>query len=103
MRFGSTAKVLAKCMLKYYKISECGGQHAVQPPPTVPTQIRCSILLRVKISIDTGTGAARSHQSTKLGHHDLHGVSRSGQSGAMTDTLHCLENGAVRLANTSSP
>ena len=23
MRFGSTAKVLAKCKLKYYKISEC--------------------------------------------------------------------------------
>ena len=23
MRFGSTAKVLAKCMLKYYRISEC--------------------------------------------------------------------------------
>ena len=25
MRFGSTAKVLAKCMLKYYRISECGA------------------------------------------------------------------------------
>ena len=25
MRFGSTAKVLAKCMLKYYRISECVG------------------------------------------------------------------------------
>ena len=24
LRFGSTAKVLAKCMLKYYRISECG-------------------------------------------------------------------------------
>ena len=23
MRFGSTAKVLAKCKLKYYRISEC--------------------------------------------------------------------------------
>ena len=23
MRFGSTAKVLARCMLKYYRISEC--------------------------------------------------------------------------------
>ena len=23
MRFGSTAKVLAKCILKYYRISEC--------------------------------------------------------------------------------
>ena len=23
MRFGSTAKVLAKCMLKYYRLSEC--------------------------------------------------------------------------------
>ena len=23
MRFGSTAKVLAKCMLEYYRISEC--------------------------------------------------------------------------------
>ena len=25
MRFGSTAKVLLKCKLKYYRISECGG------------------------------------------------------------------------------
>ena len=24
MRFDSTAKVLAKCKLKYYRISECG-------------------------------------------------------------------------------
>ena len=24
MRFGSTAKVLLKCKLKYYRISECG-------------------------------------------------------------------------------
>ena len=27
MRFGSTAKVLAECMLKYYRISECPAQH----------------------------------------------------------------------------
>ena len=26
MRFGSTAKVLLKCKLKYYSISECTGQ-----------------------------------------------------------------------------
>ena len=26
MRFGSTTKVLAKCMLKYYRISECLGR-----------------------------------------------------------------------------
>ena len=26
MRFGSTAKVLLKCKLKYYRISECGGR-----------------------------------------------------------------------------
>ena len=26
MRFGSTAKVLAKCMLKYYRISERAAQ-----------------------------------------------------------------------------
>ena len=25
MRFGSTAKVLLKCKLKYYRISECPG------------------------------------------------------------------------------
>ncbi len=30
MRFGSTAKVLAKCMLKYYRISECHMQLDVQ-------------------------------------------------------------------------
>ena len=29
MRFGSTAKVLAKCMLKYYRISECRGRRRV--------------------------------------------------------------------------
>ena len=29
MRFGSTAKVLLKCKLKYYRISEC---HAPCPP-----------------------------------------------------------------------
>ena len=28
MRFGSTAKVLLKCKLKYYRISECGGVRA---------------------------------------------------------------------------
>ena len=28
MRFGGTAKVLAECKLKYYRISECRGQHA---------------------------------------------------------------------------
>ena len=26
MRFGSTAKVLAECKHKYYRISECSGQ-----------------------------------------------------------------------------
>ena len=31
MRFGSTAKVLPKCMLKYYRISECG--HGTPPHP----------------------------------------------------------------------
>ena len=25
MRFGSTAKVLLKCKLKYYRISDCSG------------------------------------------------------------------------------
>ena len=29
MRFGSTAKVLAKCMLKYYRISECPVPHVM--------------------------------------------------------------------------
>ena len=29
MRFGSTAKVLLKCKLKYYRISECLSQHPV--------------------------------------------------------------------------
>ena len=40
MRFGSTAKVLAKCMLKYYRISECvstdSGQTCVCGP-----QVQC--------------------------------------------------------------
>ena len=33
IRFGSTGKVLAKCMLKYYRISECSGRsedHSIQ-------------------------------------------------------------------------
>ncbi len=29
MRFGSTAKVLLKCKLKYYRISECMGACAM--------------------------------------------------------------------------
>ena len=32
MRFGSTAKVLAKCKLKYYRISECGGCRLLHSP-----------------------------------------------------------------------
>ncbi len=30
MRFGSTAKVLAECKLKYYRISECTGLRVVE-------------------------------------------------------------------------
>ena len=33
MRFGSTAKVLLKCKLKYYRISECSaGMDTVKAP-----------------------------------------------------------------------
>ena len=31
MRFGSTGKVLAKCMLKYYRISECDAMQMASP------------------------------------------------------------------------
>ncbi len=40
MRFGSTAKVLAKCKVKCYRISEClrAPRHALHdPPPPTPT------------------------------------------------------------------
>ncbi len=30
MRFGSTAKVLLKCKLKYYRISECVAQFEIE-------------------------------------------------------------------------
>ena len=33
MRFGSTAKVLLKCKLKYYRISECGAPSSADPRP----------------------------------------------------------------------
>ncbi len=42
MRFGSTAKVLAKCKLKYYRISECRGMlpvaGALMHPPCLQAQ-----------------------------------------------------------------
>ena len=34
MRFGSTAKVLLKCKLKYYRISECRTVSSVSLSPT---------------------------------------------------------------------
>ena len=46
MRFGSTAKVLLKCKLKYYRISECGGQ--------------CSPWARVTIQGPVGPGLPES-------------------------------------------
>ncbi len=40
MRFGSTAKVLLKCKLKYYRISECSTCHETCGPPDGPTSAR---------------------------------------------------------------
>ena len=39
MRFGSTVKVLLKCKLKYYRISECTGMCAASQ--VRPCQVRC--------------------------------------------------------------
>ena len=39
LRFGNTAKVLAKCMLKYYRISECDR---CQPPSLEPASSNIS-------------------------------------------------------------
>ncbi len=39
MRFGRTAKVLAECKLKYYRISECSGMLA-----PVPQTATCALL-----------------------------------------------------------
>ena len=41
MRFGSTAKVLLKCKLKYYRISECNAEMAVHGP-TSPEHSLCA-------------------------------------------------------------
>ena len=67
MTFGSAAKVLPKCKLKYYRISECMGQVCVHermiewkclalppqhppPPPRLPTQpIYLDVLLLCKL------------------------------------------------------
>ena len=39
MRFGSTAKVLLKCKLKYYRISECGNVSCLLPKHTPDTPL----------------------------------------------------------------
>ena len=36
MRFGSTAKVLLNCKLKYYRISKCAGGDTGQDPQRAP-------------------------------------------------------------------
>ena len=47
MRFGSTAKVLLKCKLKYYRISECLQGHGVQGRAASCPSLRCSAGLRL--------------------------------------------------------
>ena len=41
MRFGSTAKVLLKCKLKYYRISECGGSIGLASCSVRPAPLQC--------------------------------------------------------------
>ena len=41
MRFGSTAKVLLKCKLKYYRISEC--VHGISGPRLDPIHVRSAL------------------------------------------------------------
>ena len=65
MRFGSTAKVLLKCKLKYYRISECHGVHCQCRAATRSEDLpgRCS-----NIGIVAGGGP-----SDELGGHGVHG------------------------------
>ncbi len=42
LRFGSTAKVLTKCMLKYYRISEW-GVHAVRSGSCALIMVACPL------------------------------------------------------------
>ncbi len=44
MRFGSTAKVLLKCRLKYYRISEC--ERHVQHTSTMQAQVMEPLMTR---------------------------------------------------------
>ena len=44
MRFGSTAKVLLKCKLKYYRISECAGSASAQATAGPKTASCCALV-----------------------------------------------------------
>ena len=46
MRFGSTAKILAKCRLKYYRISECIGSACCQQLHAVQNDTRKRLYIR---------------------------------------------------------
>ena len=55
MRFGSTAKVLAKCMLKCYRISEC----ITQPGHASPKAVTRSVTVQLRNMCPAGLCTAR--------------------------------------------
>ncbi len=69
MRFGSTAKVLAKCKLKYYRISEClqGAWVKVEVIQHHCSHEECGVqsrdqLLPQQVVKLTGSALVRPHQ-----------------------------------------
>ena len=85
LRFGSTAKVLAECKLKYYKISECVGlgmqasSIGRSPQPMLTLQSMCDLafhplltLLNAPIrwailQLTPAHGSACSYQTADVG------------------------------------
>ncbi len=58
MRFGSTAKVLLKCKLKYYRISECEGNM-----PSFSTHAKCAGVSNARLG---GAWCAEKHAGPHL-------------------------------------
>ena len=55
MRFGSTAKVLLKCKLKYYRISECNASDAHMHAEKVAMACRSVIPAGLEQAVGTTT------------------------------------------------
>ena len=55
MRFGSTAKVLLKCKLKYYRISECPLSGPVSNTARDHLRLRCRLEAEVEAEVEVQT------------------------------------------------